>query len=118
MFRTYPNTFTTDDACANLASLRFSQSNRHPDPNDPSRIVTTTTTTTFSMGRDIAKGICQHFLDARLVENAVDRDATIFKDRGIYSLTPKGLHVLQLFVTKNGIGSEALQAVRFSSRYA
>ncbi|KAI7964339.1 hypothetical protein MJO29_004766 [Puccinia striiformis f. sp. tritici] len=83
-FRSYPNSFTTDDAAANLSSLRFSQSNRSTDPNDPSRIVTTTTTTTFSMNRDIAKGICQHFMDARLIKNAADPLNPIFKERGIY----------------------------------
>jgi hypothetical protein len=110
-FRSYPNSFTTDDAAANLASLRFSQSNRTPDPNDPSRIVTTTTTTTFSMPRAIAKTICQHFMDARLIENAAEPAATTFKDRGIWCITPKGLHVLERFITKNGIASDHLVRV-------
>ncbi|GAA6018291.1 hypothetical protein JCM11491_005143 [Sporobolomyces phaffii] len=107
-FRTYTNAFTTDDAAANLASLRFSQSNRTTDPNDPQRIVTTTTTTTFSMSRDIAKGICQHFMDARLIENATDPTSLNFKDRGIYQITPKGLHILERFITKNGISADHL----------
>ncbi|GAA5855101.1 hypothetical protein JCM8547_002381 [Rhodosporidiobolus lusitaniae] len=107
-FRTYLNAFTTDDAAANLASLRFSQSNRTSDPNDPQRIVTTTTTTTFSMSRDIAKGICQHFMDARLIENAADPTSVNFKDRGIYQITPKGLHILERFITKNGISADHL----------
>ncbi|GAA5901945.1 hypothetical protein JCM5296_006309 [Sporobolomyces johnsonii] len=107
-FRTYPNAFTTDDAAANLASLRFSQSNRTSDPNDPQRIVTTTTTTTFSMSREIAKGICQHFMDARLIENAADPTSINFKDRGIYQITPKGLHILERFITKNGISADHL----------
>lgn len=110
-FRTYPNSFTTDDAAANLSSLRFSQSNRTSDPNDPQRIVTTTTATTFSMSRDIAKGICQHFMDARLIENAADPTAASFKDRGIYQITPKGLHVLERFITKNGISADHLVKV-------
>ncbi|KAI9610164.1 hypothetical protein H4Q26_007163 [Puccinia striiformis f. sp. tritici PST-130] len=110
-FRSYPNSFTTDDAAANLSSLRFSQSNRSTDPNDPSRIVTTTTTTTFSMNRDIAKGICQHFMDARLIENAADPLNPIFKERGIYQITPKGLHVLERFITKNGIHADHLVRV-------
>lgn len=107
-FRTYSNAFTTDDAAANLASLRFSQSNRTSDPNDPQRIVTTTTTTTFSMSREIAKGICQHFMDARLIENAADPASSTFKDRGIYQITPKGLHILERFITKNGISADHL----------
>lgn len=110
-FRTYPNSFTTDDAAANLASLRFSQSNRTSDPNDSQRIVTTTTTTTFSMSREIAKGICQHFMDARLIENATDTSITTFKDRGIFQITPKGLHVLERFITKNGISADHLVGV-------
>lgn len=110
-FRTYPNAFTTDDAATNLSSLRFSQSNRTSDPNDPQRIVTTTTTTTFSMSRDIAKGICQHFMDARLIENAADPTSINFKDRGIYQITPKGLHVLERFITKNGISADHLVTV-------
>lgn len=114
-FRTYTNSFTTDDAAENLASLRFSQSNRTSDPNDAQRIVTTTTTTTFSMSRDIAKGICQHFMDARLIENAADPTAAAFKDRGIYQITPKGLHVLERFITKNGIAADHLVQV-FSSQ--
>ena len=110
-FKSYPNSFTTDDAAINLASLKFSQSNRIIDPNDSTRIVTTTTTTTFSMTREIAKGICQHFLDARLIENAIDPTSTIFKDRGIFQITPKGLHVLERFVTKNGISTENILKV-------
>jgi hypothetical protein len=110
-FRSFPNSFSTDDAAQNLASLKFSQSNRGPDPREPSRIVTTTTTTTFSMTREMAKAMSQHFLDARLIENAADPSSNLFKDRGIYVLTPKGLHVLERFISKNGINSDHLQPV-------
>ncbi|KIJ19851.1 hypothetical protein PAXINDRAFT_166068 [Paxillus involutus ATCC 200175] len=110
-FRTFPNSFSTDEAAQNLASLKFSQSNRGPDPRDKSRIVTTTTTTTFSMTRDMAKAMCQHFMDARLIENAADQGSNLFKDRGTYVLTPKGLHVLERFISKNGINSDHLQHV-------
>lgn len=114
-FKTYHNSFTTDEAAENLSHLKFSQSNRVPDPNEPSRVVTTTTTTTFSMNRDMAKGICQHFLDARLIENAGDATNPIFKDKGVYMLTPKGLHILERFITKNGINGDHLLKV-FSSQ--
>ncbi|THU83931.1 regulator of G protein signaling superfamily [Dendrothele bispora CBS 962.96] len=113
-FRTFPNSFSTDEAAQNLASLKFSQSNRGPDPREPSRVVTTTTTTTFSMTRDMAKAMCQHFMDARLIENAADPSSNLFKDRGIYQLTPKGLHVLERFISKNGINSDHLQDVFIS----
>jgi hypothetical protein len=45
-FSRHEHSFTTDEALTNLGSLKFSQSNRMPDPKDPTRIVTTTTTTT------------------------------------------------------------------------
>jgi hypothetical protein len=63
------------------------------------------------MTRDMAKAMCQHFMDARLVENAADANANIFRDRGVYQLTPKGLHVLERFISKNGINSDHLQPV-------
>ncbi|TFK29271.1 hypothetical protein FA15DRAFT_664193 [Coprinopsis marcescibilis] len=110
-FRTFPHSFTTDEAAQNLASLKFSQSNRGPDPREPTRVVTTTTTTTFSMTRDMAKAMSQHFMDARLIENAADPSSNLFKDRGVYQLTPKGLHVLERFISKNGINSDHLQPV-------
>ncbi|KAG8891546.1 hypothetical protein FRC00_013526, partial [Tulasnella sp. 408] len=114
-FRTFTNSFTTEEAATNLSSLKFSQSTRGPDPRDPSRIVTTTTTTTFSMTRDMAKAMCQHFMDARLIENAADRNSNLFKERGIYMLTPKGLHVLERFISKNGMTADHLLKV-FSSQ--
>jgi hypothetical protein len=110
-FRSFPNSFSTDEAAANLASLKFSQSNRGPDPREPSRVITTTTTTTFSMTRDMAKAMSQHFMDARLIENAADPSSNLFKDRGVYVLTPKGLHVLERFISRNGINGDHLAHV-------
>ncbi|TIA91994.1 hypothetical protein E3P99_00796 [Wallemia hederae] len=111
LFKTYNNSFTTDEACSNLHNLKFSQSVRLPDPANPAKIVTTTSTTTFSMERQMAKGVCQIFMDAHLIENAVDNGSRSFKDRGIYMLTGKGLHVLERFISKNGISAEHLIGV-------
>jgi GTPase-activating protein SST2 len=75
-----------------------------PDPKDPSRIVTTTTTTTFSMAREMARSVCQRFLDARFVESADGKQAKEFTMKGsVWQLTPKGIHVLERFCAKNGI---------------
>ncbi|KAH7464131.1 hypothetical protein FOMA001_g17785 [Fusarium oxysporum f. sp. matthiolae] len=63
-------TFLSQDAISNLMYLKFSQSNRLPDPKDPSRIINTTTAITFSMSKDVARSICQCFVDARLIESA------------------------------------------------
>ena len=50
-------------------------------------------------------------MDARLIENAQDPPLLQFKDKGIYMLTPKGLHILERFITKNGINGEHLLKV-------
>jgi len=63
------------------------------------------------MTREMAKAMSQHFMDARLIENAVDKSANQFKDRAIYQLTPKGLHVLERFISKNGVNAESLVKV-------
>jgi hypothetical protein len=63
------------------------------------------------MTRDTAKGMVQHFMDARLIENAPVPSTNVFKDRSVYQLTPKGLHILERFVLKNGMNSESLHPV-------
>jgi hypothetical protein len=98
------HSFLSEEAINNLGSLKFSQSNRMPDPKDPSRIVTTTTTTTFSMAREMARSVCQRFLDARFIESADGKQAKEFTMKGsVWHLTPKGIHVLERFCAKNGI---------------
>ena len=106
------NTFTSEEAIQNLASLKFSQSHRMPDPKDPSRIVTTTTTTTFSMAREMARSTCQRFLDARFIEPVDGRPNQPFTLKGgLWQLTPKGIAVLHRFCTRNGISSRHIDAL-------
>ncbi|KAL1879413.1 hypothetical protein VTK73DRAFT_6945 [Phialemonium thermophilum] len=98
------HTFLSEDAINNLGSLKFSQSNRMPDPKDPSRIVTTTTTTTFSMAKDMARSICQRFLDARFIESADGKYQQVYTMKGsVWQLTPKGICILDQFCSRNGI---------------
>ncbi|OBT66224.1 hypothetical protein VE03_04381 [Pseudogymnoascus sp. 23342-1-I1] len=104
MFNKCEHSFLSEEAINNLGSLKFSQSNRMPDPKDPSRIVTTTTTTTFSMARDMARTVCQRFVDARFIESADGKHIREFNLKGtLWQLTPKGIHVLDRFCSKNGI---------------
>ena len=103
-FQKVEHTFTSEEAINNLGSLKFSQSNRMPDPKDPSRIVTTTTTTTFSMAKEMARSVCQRFMDARFIEPADGKAVPQFPLKGaVWQLTPKGIHVLQMFCQRNGI---------------
>jgi hypothetical protein len=114
-FQRIDHSFTSEEAIINLGSLKFSQSNRMPDPKDPSRIVTTTTTTTFSMAREMAKSVCQKFLEARFIESSDGRTDFSHKN-SVWQLTPKGMHILQRFCNRNGINQRHVQLVLESSR--
>lgn len=75
-----------------------------PDPKDPSRIVTTTTTTTFSMAKDMARSICQRFVEARFIESADGKYQQVYNMKGsVWQLTPKGVSILDSFCARNGI---------------
>ena len=109
-FTRMEQTFASEEAINNLGSLKFSQSNRMPDPKDPSRIVTTTTTTTFSMAKEMARCVCQRFLDARFIESADGKAVSTFALKGaVWQLTPKGIHILHRFCSRNGINSDHIR---------
>ncbi|KAF1814595.1 RGS-domain-containing protein [Eremomyces bilateralis CBS 781.70] len=101
-FQKVEHTFSSEEAITNLGSLKFSQSNRMPDPKDPSRIVTTTTTTTFSMAKEMARSVCHRFLEARFIDS-VDGKTDFSSKSAVWQLTPKGMHILQRFCQRNGI---------------
>ncbi|MCJ1380171.1 hypothetical protein MMC17_003274 [Xylographa soralifera] len=116
-FQRVDHTFTSEEAINNLGSLKFSQSNRMPDPKDPSRIVTTTTTTTFSMAKEMARSVCQRFMDARFIEPADGKPIIAFALKGaVWQLTPKGMHVLTRFCQRNGINQRHVLEVMESPR--
>ncbi|KAL0081382.1 regulator of G protein signaling domain-containing protein [Phycomyces blakesleeanus] len=102
LFRNYTNTFSSEDALQALGSLRFSHTQRASDPNDTTKQLWTTTTTTFNMARDMAKALCQQFHTCHLIENAVDSHNRVFREKGLWQLTPKGLCVLQDFCVRTG----------------
>lgn len=114
-FQKIDHTFTSEEATTNLGNLKFSQSNRMPDPKDPSRIVTTTTTTTFSMAKEMARSVCQKFLDARFIESA-DGKMDFSSRSAVWQLTPKGMHILQRFCQKNGIQQDHIKGALESPR--
>lgn len=103
-------TFASEEAITNLGSLKFTQSNRVPDPKNPSRWVVTTTTTTFSMAKEMARSVCQRFLDARLIEVPDGRPVETFALKGgVWQPSPKGIHILRRFCTRNGINARHLE---------
>ena len=116
-FQKVEHTFTSEEAINNLGSLKFSQSNRMPDPKDTSRIVTTTTTTTFSMAKEMARSVCQRFMDARFIEPADGKAVPMFPLKSaVWQLTPKGMHVLTRFCQRNGINQRHVLDVLDSPR--
>lgn len=116
-FQKIDHTFTSEEAINNLGSLKFSQSNRMPDPKDASRIVTTTTTTTFSMAKEMARSVCQRFMDARFIEAADGKPTLTFPLKSaVWQMTPKGMHVLQRFCQRNGITQRHVLDVLDSAR--
>ncbi|KIX02272.1 uncharacterized protein Z518_08211 [Rhinocladiella mackenziei CBS 650.93] len=109
-FSRVEETFLSEEAITNLGSLKFSQSNRIPDPKNPTRWVVTTTTTTFSMAKEMARSVCQRFVDARLIESAENKNATTFVTKGaVWQLTPKGLAILHRFCSRNGINARHIE---------
>ncbi|SAM00542.1 hypothetical protein [Absidia glauca] len=122
LFRNYYNTFSSEDAITALGSLRFSHTVRTPDPNDPSRLTRTTTTTTFNMAKDMAKALCSQFQACHLMQNAVDPNSSrsssnsgssggsgTISDKTIWQLTPKGLCVLQDFCVRTEVDMSSMR---------
>ncbi|KAI8997321.1 regulator of G protein signaling domain-containing protein [Pilobolus umbonatus] len=109
LFRNYYNTFSSEDAIQSLGNLKFSHTLCTPDPNDSTLQQRTTTTTTFNMAREVAKSLCQQFQNCRLMENAVDPHNKVFREKGIWHLTPKGLCVLQDFCVRTEVNVSSLR---------
>ncbi|KAF8932193.1 hypothetical protein BGZ58_007190 [Dissophora ornata] len=104
--RSYPNSFIAEDAISNLGGLQFIQANHDADPKDPTRIITRVVTTQFSLSRDMAKNLCQTFMDARLFESASDPGKREFQNKGVYQITGKGAHIVEKFVHRNSLSIE------------
>ncbi|EED24604.1 developmental regulator flbA, putative [Talaromyces stipitatus ATCC 10500] len=108
-------TFTVEEALNNLSSLRFTQSARMPDPQDPSRIITTTSTTTFTMAKEMAKSIFKDFIHARFLE-PLNATFTSLSKSTVCTLTAKGIAVLHRFCNRNGIAAPHVMRVLQSPR--
>ncbi|KAF9583048.1 hypothetical protein BGW38_010360 [Lunasporangiospora selenospora] len=111
LFKKYPNSFMAEDAIGNLSGLKFIQSNYDTDPKDPTRIITRVVTTIFSLSRDMAKNLCQTFMDAKLFENASDASKREFYQKGVYQITGKGAHIIERFVHRNQLSIEATRHI-------
>ena len=56
------------------------------------------------MAKEMARSVCQRFVDARLIESAESKSQVQFVNKGaVWQLTPKGIAILQRFCLRNGI---------------
>ncbi|CDH57913.1 probable regulator of g-protein signalingprotein [Lichtheimia corymbifera JMRC:FSU:9682] len=109
-FRTIPNSFVFAEAIEVLGHLQFTHIIKAPDPADPSRLIATRTTTTFSMSPKMGKTLAQHFATSRLLENAIDPSNRVMKDKAIWLLSPKGKYVIQDFSHRARVSIQSLQS--------
>lgn len=93
MFRNYANTFSSEQAIAEIGALNISSA----------AAARASLTTAHKMERDMSKALIQQFLWTRLIENAVEPHNRTFRDKGIWRLKSKGLCVLQDFCIKANI---------------
>ncbi|PHZ13672.1 uncharacterized protein RHIMIDRAFT_280102 [Rhizopus microsporus ATCC 52813] len=93
MLRSYPNTFTSEEAIKQLGSLTFSKPSSYSN-------FASFTTITFNMGRDMAKALLQQFLWTRLIESAIEPQNRSYRDKGLWRVKSKGLCVLQDFCSR------------------
>ncbi|KAI9244678.1 hypothetical protein BDA99DRAFT_566138 [Phascolomyces articulosus] len=96
-FRTIPASFVFLEAIEVLGHLQFTHVMKAPDPNDPTRLIATKTTTTFTMSPHMARTLGQHFCTSRLLENAIDPTNHALKDKVIYILSPKAKYMITDF---------------------
>ncbi|KAM5353359.1 hypothetical protein ACJ41O_000009 [Fusarium nematophilum] len=107
-FTKVDHTFLSEDAIHNLGSLKLTQSNRMPDPDNPLHTVVSSSTTIFSMNKEMARSLCQRFVDARFIESADGKQDQTFQQRG----GRNGIHHDQLYELKGLVTSPLLYLER------
>ncbi|KAF4983952.1 hypothetical protein FZEAL_744 [Fusarium zealandicum] len=108
-FTKVEHTFLSEHAIHHLGNLKLTQSNRMPDPENPAGTVISTSTTTFSMNKNMAQSLCQRFVDARFIESGDGKKDQIFQQRGgVWRPTSKGTTIFDWFCERNRMYLEEL----------
>ncbi|KAL8931983.1 MAG: hypothetical protein Q9211_006605 [Gyalolechia sp. 1 TL-2023] len=69
------------------------------------------------MAKEMARSVCQRFMDARFIEAADNKVISSFPlKNAVWQLTPKGMHVLTRFCQRNGINQRHVLDVLDSAR--
>ena len=85
-----------------MQALQFVQIVRDSANGLPNMLSLSQTKTSFTMNSETAEKICQAFLDACLLMPAPDSEP------GVYTPSPKGLHLIDRFVTRHGIATRSV----------
>lgn len=109
------SSFTTYDALHKLSNLKFVHTNKRHSPDDPSIILLTTLVTTYAMVPEMARLLCQNFLDSRLMESCEGKSDFLTAD-SVWQPTPKGINLLQAFASRNGVAERHVHEVLESPR--
>ncbi|KAF8518669.1 regulator of G protein signaling domain-containing protein, partial [Hysterangium stoloniferum] len=110
--RKHRDTFTPEEAFLTLASLSCSESKCTSAWGELSLV---TKHRKFFISRLMTHWLFQHFMDSRLIEIARDPAAKHFRSHATYVITPKGLHILELFLWEKGINADHLLNVCYSN---
>ncbi|KAL0958495.1 hypothetical protein HGRIS_000634 [Hohenbuehelia grisea] len=97
LFRNFENTFTVEEACANLESIAFAHCRRVVSKPSSTRCYK------FSMQPEVARRMLQCMLDCRYIESASEPTVIKLKEKGLYTPASKGLHVLERWVAQMGV---------------
>ncbi|OBZ89532.1 hypothetical protein A0J61_02410 [Choanephora cucurbitarum] len=100
MFRSYPNSFTSEQAIAVLISLNFTKTFQSNHYNLTARIVSNAFSNADTMNVSMSKALIQQFLWSRLILNATESRNRTYKDKGIWKISSKGLCILQDFCAR------------------
>ncbi|WFD33684.1 AMSH/STAMBP protein ubiquitin specific-protease [Malassezia cuniculi] len=93
--------FALSAAVQRVQALQFVQIERGPAKSGDNMLSLSQTKTLFVMDVQTAEKVCQAFVDAALLARLPH------EEDDVYSPTPKGLHVVDRFVTRHGIATDA-----------
>lgn len=84
-----------------VQALQFVQIEREPNGDDAVRLCQTKTS--FMMGPEMAQRVCRAFVDAALLSRYPSPGP-----EEVFAPTPKGLHLIDKFVTRHGIATDSV----------
>ncbi|KAI8354040.1 hypothetical protein BD560DRAFT_375596 [Blakeslea trispora] len=109
MFRSYTNSFTSEQALTILGSLSFTQMFRSNQYNLTASVLSSTSSTVDTMDLGMSKALIQQFLWTRLIFSATEPRNRTYKDKSIWKISSKGLCVLQGFSAKTKTNIEKFE---------